>query len=87
MPLQQVVKFQLVRKTDTPYNRPGVEVMRMDLSNGFLRLFIQPVDLVLDVQTKRLLEIHGKSLLERVVDGKTENPNVDIYYTYKEVQK
>ena len=41
-----------------------------------------PVELVYDLETKRLLEIHGESLLKRKVNGKTENPVVDIYYRY-----
>ena len=83
MTLMRVAKFRMFRHDDSPYNRPGVIVFKMDLSNFFLRPFVDPVDLVYDVKTKRLTEIHGKSLLRRKVNGKTENPVVDIYYTYK----
>ena len=57
--------------------------MTMDASNALLRLLVAPVDLVVDERTKRLVEIHGKSLFEREVNGKTENPVVDIYYYYE----
>ncbi len=82
MPLQQIVKFHFDRHDKSPFAREGTVVLKMDVNNVFIRLFVDPVDLVLDERTGRLLEIHGKSLLERVVNGKKENPVVDIYYTY-----
>ncbi|MDX9799791.1 MAG: hypothetical protein RBT69_00465 [Spirochaetia bacterium] len=59
-----------------------VVVLKMEIANFFIRLFVDPVDLVYDLNTKRLIEIHGKSLLQREADGKIENPVVDIYYNY-----
>jgi hypothetical protein len=40
------------------------------------------VELVYDVRTRRLVEIYGQSLLERRVNGRLENPVVDIVYRY-----
>lgn len=82
MTLQRIVRFQLSRHDDSPYARDGVMVVKMDIANIFLRLLVDPVDLVYEVKTKRVVEIHGKSLLEREVNGRIENPIVDIYYRY-----
>jgi len=83
MNLQRVAEFQLIADPQSPYAREGVIVLKMKIANYFLRLLVDPVDLVLDVKTKRMLEIHGKSLLTRRVNGKLENPVVDIYYRYR----
>jgi len=83
MNLQRVAEFQLRLQPDSEYARNGTAVFRMKIANYFLRLFVDPVDLVFDVATKRMIEIHGKSLLQRKVNGKMENPAVDIYYRYK----
>jgi hypothetical protein len=82
MSLQRIARFRIYNNTESPWNRPGVIVLKMDLANLFLRGFLDPVDLVYDLRTKRLVEIHGKSLLQRRVNGKIENPVVDIYYRY-----
>lgn len=82
MPLRQIVKFTLVRDRKSIYEREGTVVVKMDVANPVFRLFVEPVRLVLESETGRLLEIHGKSLLERIVNGKKENPVIDAYYTY-----
>jgi hypothetical protein len=82
MSLQRIARFRIYNNTESPWNRAGVIVLKMDLANLFLRGFLDPVDLVYDLRTKRLVEIHGKSLLQRRVNGKYENPVVDIYYRY-----
>jgi hypothetical protein len=82
MTLQRIVRFQMSRNDASPYNREGVMVVKMDIANVFLRLLVDPVDLVYDLRSKRILEIHGKSLLEREVNGRIENPIVNIYYRY-----
>lgn len=83
MELQQSVRFRMYRNGKSPHARDGVTVMTMDTANPLLRLLVDPVDLVVDDATRRLVEIHGKSLLEREVGGKTVNPVVDIYYEYE----
>ncbi len=83
MPLQRIVRFKLSRNDGSPYAGAGKIVLKMDIANFFIRLFVDPVDLVFDVPTRRLSSIHGKSLLEREVNGKIENPVVDIYYRYE----
>jgi hypothetical protein len=83
MNLQKVAEFQLRLQPDSEYAKNGSTVIRMKIANMFFRLFVDPVDLVFDPGTKRLMEIHGKSLLQRKVNGKTENPVVDIYYRYR----
>ena len=83
MPLQRIVRFKLSRNDGSPHARNGAVVLKMDIANFFIRLFVDPVDLVFDMPTRRLAEIHGKSLLEREVNGKIENPVVSIYYRYE----
>ncbi len=82
MPFQQLVKFRLSPDAANPYARPGVLVLKMVTANPLFRLFAEPVYLVLEEDSRRIVEIHGKSLLERKVNGKIENPVVNIYYTY-----
>jgi len=84
MNLQKVAEFQLRLDPGSPYAKAGAAVIKMKIANVFFRLFVDPVDLVFDVETKRMIEIHGKSLLTRRVGGKLENPIVDIYYRYRE---
>ncbi len=82
MTLQRIVRFQISKHDGSSYARNGVMVVKMNIASVFLRLLVDPVDLVYDLNTKRIIEIHGKSLLEREVNGKIENPIVDIYYRY-----
>lgn len=83
MELQQSVRFRMYRNDASAHSRDGAVVLSMDTSNPLLRLIVDPVDLVIEERTRRIVEIHGKSLLEREVNGKTENPVVDIYYEYE----
>ncbi len=82
MSLQRLAKFYLEKNPQSQYARPGVMVVKMNISNLIFRAFVEPVDLVYDLETKRIVEIHGKSLLQRKVGDKIENPVVDIYYQY-----
>ncbi|HOS41006.1 MAG TPA: hypothetical protein PLG31_14830, partial [Spirochaetota bacterium] len=77
-----LARFQITRIAGSPRNRPGVEVFQMKIANVFLRIAVDPVELVYDSASRRLLEIHGKSLLTRRVGGRLENPVVDIVYRY-----
>lgn len=82
MTLQRIARFQIRTEEDSPYVREGVIVVKMDIANIFLRLLVDPVELVYELRTKRLLEIHGESLLQYKVNGRMEHPVVDIYYRY-----
>ncbi len=82
MTLQRLARFQLKQITGSPRNREGVAVFLMKIDNVFFRLLLEPVELVYDVRTRRLVEIYGQSLLERRVNGRLENPVVDIVYRY-----
>lgn len=82
MTLQRIARFQIRKIEDSPHTRDEVMVVKMDIANIFLRLLVDPVELVYELGTKRLLEIHGESLLEYEVNGRMENPVVDIYYRY-----
>jgi hypothetical protein len=82
MTIQRIAKFQIYKNDESPYLRDGAVVFKMEVTNRIYRLFLKPVDMVYDLETKRLIEIHGQSLLRRRVNGKVENPIVDIYYRY-----
>lgn len=82
MSLQRLAKFQLKQISGSPRNREGVVVLLMKINNVFLRLLVEPVELVYDVSTRRLVEIYGQSLLQYRTNGKIENPVVDIVYRY-----
>jgi hypothetical protein len=83
MNLQRLAAFKLKKLNESPYKREGSVVFEMGIANFFLGFFIDPVQMVYDARRKRVLEIHGPSLLDRKVDGKSVNIDVDIYYRYK----
>lgn len=83
MPFQQTVQFRLQADSKNPYTRSGVTVVKMITVNPFFRLFADSVYFVVDEDSLRIVEIHGKSLLELMENGKKVNPVVDIYYSYE----
>jgi len=82
MSLQRMAQFYLQKNLKSKYNRKGVTVIQMNIANVLFRVFVSSVDLVYDNKTKKVLEIHGKSLLQKKINGKIVNPIVDIYYKY-----
>ncbi len=83
MNLQRLATFKLKKLNKSPYKREGSVVFEMGIANFFLGFFLDPVQMVYDARKKRVLEIHGPSLLDRRVDGKRVNIDADIYYRYK----
>mgnify|MGYP000650019115 CR=1 FL=1 len=75
--------FTLRKIGSSPYNRPGVMVVEMKIDSFLLGFLIDPNQLVFDRNTRRLMEIHGPTLLRREVNGKMEATRADIYYRYK----
>jgi hypothetical protein len=82
MSLQRLATFKLEKLDSSPYLRSGVVVFKMSIDSFILRLLVDPVQIVFDREKKRVVEIHGPSLLERRVNGKKVNVDADIYYRY-----
>lgn len=83
MNLQRLATFKLKKLNESPYKSDGSVVFEMGIANFFLGFFVDPVQMVYDAKRKRVLEIHGPSLLDREVNGKRVNIDADIYYRYK----
>ena len=83
MNLQRLAAFKLKRLNASPYKREESVVFEMGIANFFLGFFIDPVQMVYDAKRRRVLEIHGPSLLDREVNGKRVSIDADIYYRYK----
>lgn len=82
MSLQRLATFKLEKLDSSPYLRRGVVVFQMSIDSFFLGLLLDPVQMVYDREKKRVVEIHGPSLLERRVNGKKVDVDADIYYRY-----
>lgn len=76
--------FYLKLEKDSPYQKADTVVLKMGISSIFLRLWIKPSYFVYEMSSKRLLEIHGLTILPNKVDGDwSRTTNADIYYEYK----
>lgn len=83
MDRQIIASFYLRKLTSSPYIRPDVMVVEMKIDSVLLGLLIDPNHLVFDQGTRRLVEIHGPTLLRRKTNGKMETTRANIYYRYK----
>jgi hypothetical protein len=59
-------------------------VFEMRINSVFPGFFTDPNHLVFDTGTRRLLEIHGPTLLKRKKGDDWVYAGADIYYLYKE---
>jgi len=82
--LQRVAPFRLARLKESPYVKQGTMVFEMRINSVFLGFFMDPNHLVFDTATRRLLEIHGPTLLKRKKGDEWIYADADIYYLYKE---
>ncbi|MBW6458789.1 MAG: hypothetical protein K0B52_06485 [FCB group bacterium] len=83
----RLIEFRVQRIYDSPYERPGAVVAEMSTQNPIISWFLGKSHYVADIETGRILEIHGASILKREVNGKWEYVNVEMYYTYPEQKK
>lgn len=79
-----IISFTMRKIDNTIYNRPGVIVLQMGTRNIILRLIIGKNQFVVDENTGTILEIHGPSILKRLVDGKWKYVDTDIYFSYSD---
>ena len=82
---QRTIPFRFRRVEGSPYVREGRVVLSMEIASPILGLFIDSVDFVFDERSRRLLEIHGPSILKVEEEGVWRSVNVDAYYTYDRI--
>lgn len=76
--------FYLKKIENSPYEKPGTVVIKMGVSSIFLKLLIKSSYFVMDIDTKKVQEIHGLSILPHQDNGEwKKTTNVNIYYKYK----
>ena len=81
--IQQVATFTFRKVENSDYNIAGQIVFKLDVASIFLKLFVKPSYFVYELDTKRLMSIHGMTILRTQENGKwQQSTNVDIYYSY-----
>jgi hypothetical protein len=75
----RMVPFRAVRVEGTAYDGPGRMVVEVSAKSLLLRFLGAPNQYVLDEKTRRILEIHGPTLLPRWTGRKWELTKADIY--------
>ncbi len=60
---QMIASFSLRRLRSSSYNRPGIMVVEMKIDSFLPGFLIDPNQMVFDQGNRRLLEIHGPTLL------------------------
>lgn len=76
--------FFLKKVENSKYEKPGTIVIKMGVSSIFLKLLIKSSYFVMDVETKRVKEIHGLSILPHLDNGEwKKTTKVNIFYDYK----
>jgi hypothetical protein len=80
----RIIEFKIRRIDDSEYERPGTMVVEMGTQNPILSWFLGKSYYVIDLDSGRIAEIHGASILKREVNGKWEYADVDMYFTYPE---
>jgi len=75
--------FYLKELSDSQYKKPGTAVFKMGVSSLFLRLLIKPSYFVYNIEQRRLIEIHGLTVLPHKENGEwSQTTNADIYFEY-----
>jgi hypothetical protein len=82
MQYQRLIPFRFQREAESPYIREGRVVFRMNIASLILGLLIGSVDFVFEEETRRLVEIHGPSVLKIEEDGVWRSVKINAYYTY-----
>lgn len=83
--IQQVATFTFEKDEKTEYEKPGHIVFKLDAASFFLRFLVRPSYFVYDLQSRRLMEIHGTTILRTKQNGKWQNStDVNMYYEYED---
>lgn len=75
----RMVPFKAAKVEGTAYNGPGRLVVEVSAKSLLLRFLGAPNQYVLDETTRRIVEIHGPTLLPRWTGRKWELTEADIY--------
>jgi len=83
--IQRVATFTFQKVDNSPYQKPGQIVYKLSAASIFLKLLVSPSYFVYDVATKRLMEIHGTTILRTKKNGKWQtSTDVEMFYKYKD---
>lgn len=81
--IQQVATFTFRKVKNKDYDDPGMVIFKLDVASIFLKLFVDPSYFVYELETNRLMSIHGMTILRTKQNGKwQQSTDVDIYYSY-----
>lgn len=82
--LLRMIRFGFEIERESEYQKRGTVVFKLDANNILLNWLVNPSYFVYDNKEKRLLEIHGTSIL-KIQDGDewTTSTDVEIYYEYR----
>lgn len=80
----RLIKLNIRRIENSEYEKPGLMVVKMETKNPILSWFVGKSYYVIDLENRRIVEIHGSSILKRQVNGKWDYVDVDMYFTYPE---
>lgn len=82
--IQKVATFTFQEVKNSGYEKPDYIVFKLDAASIFLKLVVRPSFFVYEIATKRLMEIHGTTILRTKQNGKWQNStDVNMYYEYE----
>ena len=80
----QVATFTFEKVQNSGFEKDDHVVYKLDIANFFLRFLVNESYFVYEISSKRLMEIHGTTILRTQQNGKWKNTtDVDIYYDYE----
>ncbi|MDP8269102.1 MAG: hypothetical protein P9L97_10270 [Candidatus Tenebribacter davisii] len=82
--IQKIATFTFQEVNNSGYEKPDHIVFKLNAASIFLKLVVRPSYFVYEVATKRLMEIHGTTILRTKQNGKWQNStDVNMYYEYE----
>ena|GEM_PF-6633660 len=82
--LLRLVRFKMSRDDRSRYAREDALVLKMEPAGFFVRFFVDASYFVFDLDSRRLEEIHGLTILPVKRNGKWQNAHVNMYFRYPE---
>lgn len=79
----RLVEMKVTMIDDSAYERDGCVVLIMRPRSIFIDWFVDEVYYVVELETGRIVEMHGFSTLRQKVDDKLEFKDMDFYYEYR----
>jgi hypothetical protein len=72
-------KFRVYKARETPYQQQQAVVLKMDIDNFFLRIFVDAIQLTYDKTTKKLVVYNG---ISNIYDDKGKSHKVRMEFSY-----